>query len=113
MTVARLTTPNNIDICYEIFGEEHNATPIVLISGAGLQMLGWPTGFCEMLAARGHPVIRFDNRDTGESTILRDLPAPAPWRIALMHKIGFRISPPYTLEDMANDLVNLLDGLVK
>lgn len=111
MTVAKITTPGNIEICYEIFGEEPDAAPIVLISGAGLQMLGWPDDFCKMLAARGHRVIRFDNRDTGESTNLKHLPAPAPWRVVLMHKLGFRISPPYTLEDMANDLVHLLDGL--
>jgi pimeloyl-ACP methyl ester carboxylesterase len=111
MTVAKLTTPNHIEICYEIFGEERAAPPIILISGAGLQMLGWPDEFCEMLAARGQRVIRFDNRDTGESTILKHLPAPAPWRVALMHQLCLRISPPYTLEDMANDLVHLLDGL--
>ena len=111
MAIAKLKTPNNIDICYEIFGEEHNAPPIVLISGAGLQMLGWPDDFCQLLAKHGHRVIRFDNRDTGESTDLKHLPAPAPWRVALMHKMGFRISPPYSLEDMAIDLVHLLDGL--
>jgi pimeloyl-ACP methyl ester carboxylesterase len=111
VTVAKLTTPNNIEICYEIFGEETNRSPIVLISGSGLQMLGWPDEFCKMLAEWGHRVIRFDNRDTGESTNLKHLPAPAPWCVALMQKLGFRISPPYTLEDMADDLVHLLDGL--
>lgn len=111
MTVAKITTPNNIEICYEIFGEELNTPPIVLISGAGLQMLGWPDEFCKMLAKHGHRVIRFDNRDTGESTNLKQLPSPAPWRFALMHKLGLQITPPYTLEDMASDLVHLLDGL--
>ena len=111
MTVAKFTTPNNIEICYQMFGEKPNAPPIVLISGAGLQMLGWPDEFCEMLAKHGHRVIRFDNRDTGESTILNHLPSSAPWRFALMHKIGLRISSPYTLKDMAADLINLLDSL--
>ena len=111
MTVAKLTTPNNIEICYEIFGEETNEPPIVLISGAGLQMLGWPDEFCKMLVQHGPSVIRFDNRDTGESTNLKHQPSPAPWRFALMHKLGLRITPPYTLEDMASDLIHLLDGL--
>jgi len=111
MSIKKITTPNQIEICYETFGAEYNTSPIVLISGAGLQMLGWPDEFCKMLAKIGHRVIRFDNRDTGESTNLKHLPAPAPWRVALMHKLGFRISPPYTLEDMAIDLVHLLDGL--
>jgi pimeloyl-ACP methyl ester carboxylesterase len=111
MTVATVTTPNNIEICYETFGEDLKSPPIILIAGAGLQMLGWPDEFCRMLAARRHRVIRFDNRDTGRSTILKHLPAPAPWRVALMHKMGFRVSPPYTLEAMAGDLVHLLDAL--
>ncbi len=111
MSVGKITTPNNIEICYEIFGAEDNTPPIVLISGAGLQMLGWPDEFCELLASRGNRVIRFDNRDTGESTILIHLPTPAPWRFALMHKIGLRISSPYSLKDMAVDLVHLLDSL--
>ena len=111
MSVGKITTPDHIEICYETFGDQKDAPPVVLISGAGLQMLGWPDGFCELLEERANRVVRFDNRDTGESTILDDLPAPAPWRFALMHKIGMRISPPYTLEDMAADLVHLLDGL--
>ena len=111
MPVAKLTTPDNIEICYEIFGEEKTEPPILLIAGAGLQMLGWPDGFCKMLANKGHCVIRFDNRDTGESTHLKHLPSPAPLRFALMHKLGLRITPPYTLGDMAGDLVHLLDGL--
>jgi pimeloyl-ACP methyl ester carboxylesterase len=111
MSVGKITTPNNIEICYETFGTENNTPPIVLISGAGLQMLGWPDEFCELLANRGNRVIRFDNRDTGESTILNHLPTPAPWRFALMHKIGLRISSPYSLKDMAVDLVHLLDSL--
>ena len=42
MTVGKHTTPEGIEICYEIFGEENNVPPIVLISGAGLQMLSGP-----------------------------------------------------------------------
>jgi pimeloyl-ACP methyl ester carboxylesterase len=111
MSVGKIKTPNNIEICYETIGAENKTIPILLISGAGLQMLAWPDEFCMLLANRGHRVIRFDNRDTGESTILDHLPTPAPWRFALMHKIGLRISSPYTLEDMASDLVHLLDSL--
>lgn len=111
MTIATITTPKGIKLCYETFGEDQKTPPIVLISGAGLQMIAWPDEFCRMLAAHMHRVIRFDNRDSGESTILKDLAAPAPWRVALMHKMGFRVSPPYTLEAMADDLIHLLDGL--
>jgi pimeloyl-ACP methyl ester carboxylesterase len=111
MTVATVTTPNNIEICYEALGEDHRSPPIILISGAGLQMLGWPDEFCRMLAKRGHRIIRFDNRDTGKSTNLKHLPAPSSWNVALRHQMGLRITPPYTLEAMANDLIHLLDAL--
>lgn len=111
MTIGKHTTPDGIEICYEIFGEVNNVPPIVLISGAGLQMLGWPDEFCKLLAKYGSRVIRFDNRDTGESSILDHLPTPVPWRFALMHKLGLKVSSPYSLEDMATDLIHLLDGL--
>ena len=109
--MGNVTTPNGIEICYETFGEAANGPPVLLISGAGLQMLSWPDGFCEMLSDRGLRVIRFDNRDTGKSSNLSHLKAPAPWRVALLHKLGIREPPPYALEDMAADVVHLLDGL--
>jgi pimeloyl-ACP methyl ester carboxylesterase len=111
MSIGRIKTPNNIEICYETFGAENNTSPIVLILGAGLRMLAWPDEFWELSADHGNFVIRFDNRDTGESTILNHLPTPAPLRFALMHTIGLRISSPYTLEEMAADLVHLIDSL--
>jgi pimeloyl-ACP methyl ester carboxylesterase len=100
-----------MEICYEVFGEANGGPPILLISGAGLQMLGWPDEFCRLLADQGHRVIRFDNRDTGESTDFAHLPAPAPWLVALKYKLGFGITPPYTLDDLASDVIQLLDGL--
>ncbi|WP_165421276.1 alpha/beta hydrolase, partial [Bradyrhizobium sp. Leo170] len=57
---------NGIDICYEIFGDE-SAEPMLLIMGLGAQMIHWDDEFCEQLAARGFRVIRFDNRDIGQS----------------------------------------------
>jgi pimeloyl-ACP methyl ester carboxylesterase len=74
-------------------------------------MLGWPDEFCRSLAEKVGRVIRFDNRDTGESSILDDLPAPSPLGFSLKHKLGLKVSSPYSLEDMATDLIHLLDGL--
>lgn len=111
MTIGKHTTPDGIEICYEIFGEDDGLPPVVLISGAGLQMLAWPDEFCESLAKKVGGVIRFDNRDTGESTILNDLPAPSPLGFSLKHKLGLKVSSPYSLEDMVTDLIHLLDNL--
>jgi len=38
--------------------------------GLGTQMIAWDEAFCEQLADRGYHVIRFDNRDIGQSTRL-------------------------------------------
>ena len=62
----QIARANGIDICYEIFGEP-DAEPMLLIMGLGAQMVLWDDDFCE-LAARGFRVIRFDNRDIGQSS---------------------------------------------
>ena len=111
MTLSKITTPDGIELCHEELGAKRKGPPILLISGAGLQMYGWPDGFCSLLVDRGYRVVRLDNRDTGDSTILDHLPAPAPWLVALKYKLGIQIRPPYRLEDMAKDIVGLLDGM--
>ena len=58
---------NGIQIEYETFGDS-SASPLLLIMGLGAQMILWDEQFCEQLAAKGHYVIRFDNRDIGLST---------------------------------------------
>jgi pimeloyl-ACP methyl ester carboxylesterase len=75
--------------------------------GLGSQMLLWDEAFCEQLAAREFYVIRFDNRDIGHSTILRDQPVPKQWQLAIRDAR----CAAYSLEDMATDAVGLLDHL--
>jgi pimeloyl-ACP methyl ester carboxylesterase len=95
-----------LKLCYETFGDA-GAPPLLLVMGLGSQMLLWDETFCEELAARGFRVIRFDNRDVGRSTILRDAHVPSRWQLALRHPSG----AAYTLESMADDAVALLDEL--
>jgi pimeloyl-ACP methyl ester carboxylesterase len=95
-----------IDLCHETIGDPKQP-PVVMIMGIGTQMLAWPDGFCELLAARGAFVIRFDNRDSGRSTSLDHLGVPSvtkAWRRELD-------DPPYLLSDMASDVVGLLAAL--
>jgi pimeloyl-ACP methyl ester carboxylesterase len=58
--------------------------------GLGFQLVHWPDAFCQQLADHGFYVVRFDNRDAGRST---HLPGAG-----------------YTLEDVADDAVGLLDA---
>jgi pimeloyl-ACP methyl ester carboxylesterase len=93
----------SVTLAFETFGEE-GRPPVLLVMGLGAQMIGWHSNFCESLAV-GRYVIRFDNRDVGESQWLED----AVDLGAVM--AGNTSSAPYTLDDMADDSVGLLDAL--
>jgi len=82
---------NGIELEYDTFGDPSGA-PLLLIAGLGVQMISWDVEFCEMLAARGFHVIRFDNRDAGLSTRMEG-------------------APQYRLDDMADDAAGLLEVL--
>ena len=98
-------TANGIELEYEVFGDP-SAAPLLLISGLGSQMIGWDEQFCEALASRAFRVIRFDNRDAGLSTWLDSGGVPD-----IAAAVGGRARPVYTLDDMADDAVGLLDAL--
>jgi pimeloyl-ACP methyl ester carboxylesterase len=101
---------NGITIEYDSFGLE-GCESILLISGLGMQMIRWAVSFCELLAEQGYRVIRFDNRDAGLSTHFTDSPTPDFAAIARAVAQGQRPAVPYTLHDMAEDLIGLLDAL--
>jgi pimeloyl-ACP methyl ester carboxylesterase len=98
-------TANGIELAYETFGDA-SAPPVVLIMGLATQMIAWPDELCAGLARCGFFVIRFDNRDVGGSTHLRNVPPPH-----LADILVRRRPPPYSIGDMADDLVGLIDGL--
>ncbi|MFF7640748.1 alpha/beta fold hydrolase [Streptomyces canus] len=81
---------NGIDLGIESFGDLD--APLVLLAG-GTTMLSWPDALCERLAAGGRRVVRYDLRDSGESTTT-DPTAPA-----------------YTLRDLATDAAALAEAL--
>ncbi len=101
---------NGLTIEYDTFGDR-SADPLLLIMGLSMQMTAWSPDFCNALAAHGHYVIRFDNRDIGLSTKLDGVKAPGRWRY-LMHRL-FRtdLRAPYSLQDMATDTAGVLDAL--
>src|SRR3954451_11527047 len=96
----------DVELCYETFGEAGRPA-VLLVMGLGTQMLGWHEDFCTQLADRGFFVIRYDNRDVGHSTTFSSAPPPTP-RELLTRKIR---NPAYTLDDMADDGIRLLDAL--
>ena len=109
-TAVKSTRPDLLDIEYETFGSPTDPA-LLLIAGFVVQLTSWDSGFCELLAAGGRYVIRFDNRDCGLSTKLDG--AQANWSAALQANLTGGPMPevPYTLSDMARDCVGLLDAL--
>ena len=82
-----------VAIEYETFGERTNEA-VLLINGLGSQMTRWPETFCALLVDKGLFPIRFDNRDVGLSTWLKE-------------------GDKYTAADMAADAAAMLDAVGK
>jgi pimeloyl-ACP methyl ester carboxylesterase len=106
----QIARANGIDLCYEIFGDA-NAEPMLLIMGLGAQMVLWDDAFCERLAARGFRVIRFDNRDIGQSSKLSGGKRLTPMELLKLRFLKIPVAAPYKLRDMAEDTVGLMDVL--
>lgn len=105
---------NGIRIEYDTFGDSSSPT-LLMIMGLGGQLISWPTGLCDALAALGLYVIRFDNRDVGLSTKFEGAGTPDFGEIGAAVARGKPAAVPYTLEDIAEDAIGLMDaiGVVK
>jgi pimeloyl-ACP methyl ester carboxylesterase len=100
---------NDIEIWHETFGDPGDP-PLLLVNGLGSQATSWDVELIEGFVDRGFHVIRFDNRDVGLSMKI-DTPALALGESVLRAMAGEQIDVPYTLADMAADVVALLDHL--
>jgi pimeloyl-ACP methyl ester carboxylesterase len=96
-----------VELCYQTFGTP-DGDPLLLVMGLGGPMTWWEPELCELLVDRGFHVIRFDNRDCGRSTKLRDR---VTFPMLVRAFAGRRVRPPYTLQNMAEDAFGLLDHL--
>jgi pimeloyl-ACP methyl ester carboxylesterase len=106
-----ITVPTTgIDIFYEEQGSP-DAEVILLVMGLGAQMTLWPDELVAALAAAGYRVIRYDNRDIGLSQKIDGARAPKLPVQVLRKRIGWPARVPYTLKDMAEDGIGLMDAL--
>lgn len=105
----RFAYANGLSLCHECFGRASDPV-ILLIHGLGAQMIIWADEFCEALAARGFRVIRFDNRDCGRSSVTHATPRDL-LEVMLETDPADEARGPYSLDDMGDDAVALLDAL--
>jgi pimeloyl-ACP methyl ester carboxylesterase len=96
---------NGLELEYESFGDPA-ATALLLVMGLSYQMVEWEVDLCTLIADRGFRVTRFDNRDVGLSTKLEALGTPDH-----MAMLAGKAGPPYSLDDMADDSVGVLDAI--
>lgn len=115
LNTAMVKIDDNIELCVETGGNPSNPA-LLLIMGLGCQMIFWPDTFVKKLIDAGFYVIRFDNRDVGLSSKIKTKTnhRPNPWLMLGRFTLGLNNPKdlvPYTLHDMAEDTVKLLDKL--
>jgi len=94
--------------CDDLGNSSHPA--VILTGGLATQRTVWPNSLCTALVDSGYRVIRFDNRDSGESTWSK---APSGVDLLRMVQSGFGPNDKvaYTIDDLADDIVALMDAL--
>jgi len=101
---------NGIEIEYEVFGSPDDPA-LLLVMGLGAQLIAWDDDLCRLLVEQGFHVIRYDNRDVGLSTKFDAAGVPDLTAVLTALTTGSPVEMPYTLEDMADDGIALLDAL--
>ncbi len=104
---------NDVMLAYEVFEARapRRAPPLILMRGLSTQMIQWHPSLIDSFTAQGMDVVIFDNRDVGRSTKLDAAGIPDFSALAAAASVGTMFPVPYTLDDMACDVVGLMDGL--
>lgn len=109
----KVAVNDGVELCYEDRpGPQPDSPVLLLIMGLGCQLLHWPEDLVAALNQHCR-VIRFDNRDAGHSTSMEaagPVRLPGQWDM-LRWFFGARLPSAYTLEDLADDAIGLMDAL--
>ncbi|MBL4682014.1 MAG: alpha/beta fold hydrolase [Pseudomonadales bacterium] len=96
---------NDIEIEYALKGAPEDDV-IILVRGLGTQLVDWPENLINGLLDSDLQVLIFDNRDVGLSQKFDHIAPPKLGDVAK----GIT-QPPYTLKDMSDDVIGLMDAL--
>lgn len=88
-----------VELAYTRYGPD-DGMPLIMLNGAGGQLVMWPPDLIAELVGRGFQVAVMDTRDTGLSTHLTQYDVPRKQR-----------PPLYTLRDITDDVIAVLDAL--
>jgi pimeloyl-ACP methyl ester carboxylesterase len=97
-----------VDLDVEVLGPAGRPA-VVLLSGLGSQRTEWPVELLDGLLAADLQLVTIDNRDAGRSTLLHDRPGGRQDLTRWLEGAPFAV--PYTLSDVAADVVAVLDHL--
>ena len=86
------------------------ATPVLMIHGLGCQLIHWPDSLLDGLVSAGLRVIFWDNRDVGLSFEV-DADPPTIADLLAAQSDPSVLSPSYSLSEMAEDAIHLLNHL--
>jgi pimeloyl-ACP methyl ester carboxylesterase len=107
---------NDIEIYYRDYGPV-DGDPILLVQGIGGQLINWPHHLIEFLIQNNYRPIVFDNRDTGLSTKIEsnafddENRSNTIIRSYIRYYLRLPIKSDYTLDDMADDAISVLNKL--
>ncbi len=98
----------DVRLYYEVIGDRA-AEPILMLAGAGRQLLDFDDDFCTAVVAAGYRVIRMDSRDVGLSSAFN---GQAPSLLDLYDDVtgGRDVRPAYGVQEMAEDVAAVLDA---
>lgn len=99
----------NGKIHFEQYGARANP-PVLMIHGLSCQLIQWPKSFVQGIVDAGYRVVLFDNRDAGLSFELK-AQVPTVTELIVAMNDPDSLKPIYTLLDMSQDAVELLDHI--
>jgi pimeloyl-ACP methyl ester carboxylesterase len=97
MFASHTSNGTTVQTYYDTFGDPANPT-LLLVNGLGSQCVNYQDAWCELFAAEGLHVVRYDNRDVGLSSSFADAPVD-------------ETGACYRVSDMVGDGIAVLDAL--